>query len=136
MAPEAARRQVTLTLQGEPARITGNPQILDELVYNLLDNAIKYNRPGGSVTVAVTPGKRVRLRVADTGIGIPKESQSRVFERFYRADKSHSSDVSGTGLGLSIVKHAARFHQARVELSSTEGKGTTVTVTFPAEEAI
>lgn len=136
MAPEAARRQVSLTLQGESAQITGNPQILDELVYNLLDNAIKYNRPGGSVTVAVTPGKRVRLRVTDTGIGIPRESQSRVFERFYRADKSHSSDVSGTGLGLSIVKHAARFHQARVELQSTEGKGTTVTVTFPAEDVI
>ena len=85
--------------------------------------------------MGVTPGKRVRLRVTDTGIGIPRESQSRVFERFYRADKSHSSDVSGTGLGLSIVKHAARFHRARVELSSTEGKGTTVTVTFPAEEA-
>ena len=131
MRPEADRRGVTLSLQGEAATVQGNAQILGELVYNLLDNAIKYNKPQGSVTVTVTPGKRVRLRVEDTGIGIPKESQSRVFERFYRVDKSHSDDVSGTGLGLSIVKHAAQFHRARVELQSTEGKGTAITVTFP-----
>ena len=133
MRPEADRRGVTLSLQGEAATVQGNAQILGELVYNLLDNAIKYNKPQGSVTVTVTPGKRVRLRVEDTGIGIPKESQSRVFERFYRVDKSHSDDVSGTGLGLSIVKHAAQFHRARVELQSTEGKGTAITVTFPLE---
>ena len=136
MRPEADRRGVTLSLQGEAATVQGNAQILGELVYNLLDNAIKYNKPQGSVTVTVTPGKRVRLRVEDTGIGIPKESQSRVFERFYRVDKSHSDDVSGTGLGLSIVKHAAQFHRARVELQSTEGKGTAITVTFPAEDVI
>ena len=133
MRPEADRRGVTLSLHGEAATVQGNAQILGELVYNLLDNAIKYNKPQGSVTVTVTPGKRVRLRVEDTGIGIPKESQSRVFERFYRVDKSHSDDVSGTGLGLSIVKHAAQFHRARVELQSTEGKGTAITVTFPLE---
>ena len=133
MRPEADRRGVTLSLQGEAATVQGNAQILGELVYNLLDNAIKYNKPQGSVTVTVTPGKRVRLRVEDTGIGIPKESQSRVFERFYRVDKSHSDDASGTGLGLSIVKHAAQFHRARVELQSTEGKGTAITVTFPLE---
>ena len=133
MRPEADRRGGTLSLQGEAATVQGNAQILGELVYNLLDNAIKYNKPQGSVTVTVTPGKRVRLRVEDTGIGIPKESQSRVFERFYRVDKSHSDDVSGTGLGLSIVKHAAQFHRARVELQSTEGKGTAITVTFPLE---
>ena len=133
MRPEADRRGVTLSLQGEAATVQGNAQILGELVYNLLDNAIKYNKPQGSVTVTVTPGKRVRLRVEDTGIGIPKESQSRVFERFYRVDKSHSDDVSGTGLGLSIVKHAAQFHRARVELQSTEGQGTAITVTFPLE---
>ena len=133
MRPEADRRGVTLSLQGEAATVQGNAQILGELVYNLLDNAIKYNKPQGSVTVTVTPGKRVRLRVEDTGIGIPKESQSRVFERFYRVDKSHSDDVSGTGLGLSIGKHAAQFHRARVELQSTEGKGTAITVTFPLE---
>ena len=135
MKPEADRRNVTLKLQGDHAQVTGNPQILGELVYNLLDNAIKYNRPQGSVTVTVSSGKRVRLQVADTGIGIPKESQGRVFERFYRVDKSRSDDVSGTGLGLSIVKHAAQFHRARVELQSTEGSGTTVTVTFPANPA-
>lgn len=133
MRPEADRRGVTLSLRGEAATVQGNPQILGELVYNLLDNAIKYNKPQGSVTVTVTPGKRVRLRVEDTGIGIPRESQSRVFERFYRVDKSHSDDVSGTGLGLSIVKHAAQFHRARVELQSTEGQGTAITITFPAE---
>lgn len=133
MRPEADRRGVTLSLQGEAATVQGNAQILGELVYNLLDNAIKYNKPQGSVTVTVTPGKRVRLRVEDTGIGIPKESQSRVFERFYWVDKSRSDDVSGTGLGLSIVKHAAQFHRARVELQSTEGKGTAITVTFPLE---
>ena len=133
MRPEADRRGVTLSLRGEAATVQGNAQILGELVYNLLDNAIKYNKPQGSVTVTVTPGKRVRLRVEDTGIGIPKESQSRVFERFYRVDKSRSDDVSGTGLGLSIVKHAAQFHRARVELQSTEGKGTAITVTFPLE---
>ena len=134
MRPEAERRGVALSLQGEAATLVGSRPILGELIYNLLDNAIKYNRPNGTVTVTVSAGKRIRLRVEDTGIGIPKESQGRVFERFYRVDKSRSDDVSGTGLGLSIVKHAAQFHRARVELQSTEGQGTTVTVTFPTDE--
>ena len=110
----------------------GIAQILDELVYNLCDNAIKYNRKGGSVTVSTAEenGQPV-LRVADTGIGIPAAEQDRVFERFYRVDKSHSRAIGGTGLGLSIVKHAAAYHHARVALESTLGTGTTVTVTFP-----
>ena len=106
------------------------PQIVEELIYNLCDNAIAYNRPGGSVTVTVadTPeGGRVTVR--DTGIGIPPEAQTRVFERFYRVDKSHSS--GGTGLGLSIVKHGAAYLGARVELESEPGKGSTFTLVFP-----
>ena len=135
LQPKAEQREVTLSVTGDAPTVTTDPALLGEILYNLLDNAIKYNRPQGSVTVTVSSGKRVRLQVADTGIGIPKESQGRVFERFYRVDKSRSDDVSGTGLGLSIVKHAAQFHRARVELQSTEGSGTTVTVTFPANPA-
>ena len=102
------------------------------MVYNLCDNAIKYNRPGGSVTVDVSAdADNVILKVSDTGIGIPAAHQKRVFERFYRVDKSHSKEIGGTGLGLSIVKHGAQFHQARVELESELGLGTTVTLLFP-----
>ena len=116
----------------KPCRVHGIAQIVDELIYNLCDNAIKYNRKGGSVTVSTAEenGQPV-LRVADTGIGIPAAEQDRVFERFYRVDKSHSRAIGGTGLGLSIVKHAAAYHHARVALESTLGTGTTVTVTFP-----
>ena len=113
--------------------VTGSAPVLGEMIYNLCDNAIKYNRPGGTVDVVVTAGKEATLLVRDTGIGIPRESRSRVFERFYRVDKSHSRDVGGTGLGLSIVKHGAQLHNAKLTLESTEGKGTTVTVQFPAE---
>ena len=102
------------------------------MVYNLCDNAIKYNVPGGNVAVSVWQnGPTTTLSVVDTGIGIPYADQSRVFERFYRVDKSHSRAIGGTGLGLSIVKHAAAYHHARVALESTLGTGTTVTVTFP-----
>ena len=105
---------------------------MQSIVFNLCDNAIKYNRSNGNVTVTVKPEKNcVILSVADTGIGILPEHQERIFERFYRVDKSRSKELGGTGLGLSIVKHAARLHHARIELNSTEGKGTTVTVTFP-----
>ena len=107
------------------------------MVYNLCDNAVKYNRPGGSVTVDVSGGEdEVRLSVADTGIGIPYEHQKRVFERFYRVDKSHSKEIGGTGLGLAIVKHGAQFHGAAVELSSEPGSGTTVTLRFPVNGAL
>ena len=127
----AARQSVTLALTGEHAEIEGVEQLLKEMIYNLLDNAIKYNVPGGSVTASVRKSTgRTILSVADTGIGIPYAHQPRVFERFYRVDKSHSKEVGGTGLGLSIVRHAAQYHGARLELKSQPGKGTTITVTF------
>ena len=131
LSPVAARQSVTLELTGEHAEIMGVEHLLKEMIYNLLDNAIKYNVPGGSVTASVRKSAgRTILSVADTGIGIPYAHQPRVFERFYRVDKSHSKEVGGTGLGLSIVRHAAQYHGARLELKSQPGKGTTITVTF------
>ena len=133
LEPLAQSGQVTIKTEGTPCTLPGIPGILEEIVYNLCDNAIKYNRPGGSVTVTVTPTKAgTELAVSDTGIGIPPEDQQRVFERFYRVDKSHSKEIGGTGLGLSIVKHGAMLHDARVELESALGQGTTVRVIFPA----
>ena len=123
---------VTLSVEGVSLPIQGNARLLDELVSNLVSNAIRYNREGGSVFVWVLPvGGAPRLRVSDTGIGIPEEAQAKVFERFYRVDKGRSRDMGGTGLGLAIVKHAAAYHGATVELKSRVGEGTTVTVTFP-----
>ena len=123
----AAEKQVAITVSGEGFAVTGVRRMLHELVYNLCDNAIKYNIPGGSVTVRAEGGC---LTVSDTGIGIPAEHQARVFERFYRVDKSHSKETGGTGLGLSIVKHAAAYHKAALRLESTPGAGTTITVQF------
>ena len=132
LAPAAQRKQVTTQLRGGTAVIQGVPQIAEEILYNLCDNAIAYNREGGSVTVTVEDlPAGTRVTVTDTGIGIPREAQSRVFERFYRVDKSHSS--GGTGLGLSIVKHGAAYLGARVELRSEPGHGSTFTLTFPKE---
>ncbi len=129
---EAENSHVTLTLDGESAVMSGIPQLLQSIVFNLCDNAIKYNREYGSVSVTVkNESEGVVLTVADTGIGIPPEHQERIFERFYRVDKSRSKELGGTGLGLSIVKHAARIHHARVDLQSVENGGTTFTVTFP-----
>ena len=123
---------VTLHLEGGEAVIQAVPAILDEMVYNLCENAVKYNKPGGSVTVSVrSDAAHVTLEVADTGIGIAPEHHSRVFERFYRVDKSHSKEIGGTGLGLSIVKHGAAFHHAQVELESAPDKGTAVRIIFP-----
>lgn len=128
----ASKQDVKLFLEGEQAQITGVWQLLHEMVYNLCDNAIKYNRPGGSVTVTVKKlPAAVALTVTDTGIGIPYADQSRIFERFYRVDKSHSQRVGGTGLGLSIVKHGAMLHNARLSLESTPAQGTTVGLEFP-----
>lgn len=127
----AERQNVMFSLSGEHVTISGVWQILNEMVYNLCDNAIKYNRPGGTVDVSVRrDGGSVRLTVRDTGIGIPYADQPRVFERFYRVDKSHSKEVGGTGLGLSIVKHGAQYHNARLELESEPGKGTSISVVF------
>ena len=132
LAPRAEARQVTFAVEGDKGEISGIAPLLTELVYNLCDNAIKYNRNGGAATVNIedTPAEVV-LTVSDTGIGIPAESQDRVFERFYRVDKSHSKEIGGTGLGLSIVKHVARIHGAKLELKSKLNEGTTVTVRFP-----
>ncbi|NCB52613.1 MAG: hypothetical protein EOM54_12160 [Clostridia bacterium] len=132
LAPSAKEMSVTLEAHGEKAVISGVPQLLGEIIYNLCDNAIKYNRPGGRVDVTVeNRSSEAVLAVRDTGIGIPKEHQSRIFERFYRVDKSHSKETGGTGLGLSIAKHAALIHGARIEVDSTPGIGTTMTVRFP-----
>lgn len=128
----AQRAGIDISVEGESSEVLGNATILEQMVYNLCDNAIKYNSQGGFVKVTVDSfGGEVRLSVADNGIGIPKDKQDRVFERFYRVDKSHSREIGGTGLGLSIVKHAAAYHKARLSLESAEGVGTTVTVEFP-----
>lgn len=128
----AAARGVTVGVTGQPAVIPGVRRLIYEIVYNLCDNAIKYNRDGGrvDVTVAADAGGS-SITVADTGIGIAPEHQGRVFERFYRVDKSHSKASGGTGLGLSIVKHAVQYHHGRIELESTPGTGTTVRAVFP-----
>lgn len=118
---------VGLTVTGESYIINGVPELIRGIIYNLLDNAIKYNHPGGRVDITVS-GNTVAVK--DTGIGIPEEHLDRIFERFYRVDKSHSKEVGGTGLGLSIVKHAALIHKAEVSVESAVGEGTTVTVRF------
>lgn len=134
LEPVAKRQTVTLRLAGESLQVRGVYQVLREMIYNLCDNAIKYNRSGGSVTVTVARSAgRMSVTVADTGIGIPYEDQSRVFERFYRVDKSHSRAIGGTGLGLSIVKHAAALHGAEIKLQSQPEDGTVITVLFPGE---
>ena len=132
----AKQHTISVSVQGDVGVIEGIRQILEEMIYNLCENAIKYNKPGGSVTVTVSDQENtVVLAVQDTGIGIPKPDQDRVFERFYRVDKSHSKEVGGTGLGLSIVKHGAMLHHASLELESEEGVGTTVRIRFPKPEA-
>ena len=119
---------VSLILDTEETIVNGSRSLLSELVYNLMDNGIRYNKEGGSVTVRV---KGRTLSVSDTGIGIPEEHREHVFERFYRVDKSRSKETGGTGLGLAIVKHVAEKYRGHVELESTEGEGTTITVYFP-----
>ena len=129
----AAARNVTITVEGEPVELTGVRRLLYEIVFNLCDNAIKYNTDGGRVQVTVTKeNETAAVTVRDTGIGIPPDQQDRVFERFYRVDKSHSKASGGTGLGLSIVKHAVQYHHGAIHLQSEVGKGTEIRVTFPA----
>lgn len=135
LRPQAAKAGIALTVRCEDAAVRGIAKVLGEMVQNLVDNAIKYNRPGGSVDVSLTRADDddiVTLCVADTGIGIPEEHQARVFERFYRVERSRSKQIGGTGLGLSIVKHGAELHGARLRLESHPGQGTCVTLTFPA----
>ncbi len=129
--PSARKKDIMMELHGEKSMMNGVKGYLYEIIYNLCDNAIRYTDAGGSIIVNVHKdnGKTV-LSVKDTGIGIPKEHQHRIFERFYRVDKSHSRATGGTGLGLSIVKHAAAYHRASIKLESTPGKGTTITLTF------
>lgn len=135
LQPQAQRAEVTLTCECESAEILGIPKILEEIAQNLMDNAIKYNRHPGSVQISLKKQSETAiLRVTDTGIGISDEDRPRVFERFYRADRSRSKQIGGTGLGLSIVKHSAETHGASVHLESQFGVGTTVTVTFPLSE--
>ncbi len=135
LMPEATKHDIRIILKTEPVQIRGIRQILVEMVYNLCDNAVKYNRDGGEVVVSLYRTEdRAVLRIRDTGIGIPKEEQNRVFERFYRVDKSHSKEVGGTGLGLAIVKHAALYHNAQISLRSTLGTGTEITVAFDLSE--
>ena len=131
LSASAAKRQVNLELKGESCVIKGIRRYLYEIIYNLCDNAIRYNRENGKVIIDVSQkdGNTV-LSVADTGIGIPAEHQSRIFERFYRVDKSHSKETGGTGLGLSIVKHAVAYHGGKIKLDSTVNVGTTITVCF------
>ena len=132
LAGEAKRRGVTLTLSGSPVTVRGVPSLLSEVIYNLCDNAIKYNRPDGTVHIEIgTADGMAKIVVSDTGIGIPPQHQDRVFERFYRVDKSHSKASGGTGLGLSIVKHATLLHNGKIFMQSEEGKGTTMTVLLP-----
>ena len=131
----AAAKNVTLRVHGEKTPLCSVRRLVTEVVYNLCDNAIRYNRDGGSVDVTVRAVKDgAEVTVADTGIGIPQEHQSRVFERFYRVDKSHSRESGGTGLGLSIVKHAVQYLGGRIDLESTPDVGTRIRVTFPAEK--
>lgn len=131
MQVTAEKQGIRLTLQGESAMTMANKGLMDEVFYNLCSNAIRYNKPGGSVTVTVgTKDERPFLSVADTGIGIPKECQERVFERFYRVDKSRSKSTGGTGLGLAIVKHIVAQHNAALHLDSELGGGTTIEIVF------
>ena len=128
----AQRSFISLTYLGESARVLGNRDQLDELCQNLCDNAIRYNRPGGKVQLitSCTRDGHCTMTVKDNGIGIPKDAQSSVFERFYRVDKSRSKATGGTGLGLAIVKHIARIHNARIKLESEVNVGTTITIVF------
>jgi two-component system phosphate regulon sensor histidine kinase PhoR len=131
LKPAANKKNVKISVIGEKTEIYGVPKILDEMIYNLCDNGVKYNKQGGTVDIIITSGSgKVKVIVKDTGIGIPKADQSRVFERFYRVDKSHSKAIGGTGLGLSIVKHGAIYHNADISLESEVNVGTTVSIEF------
>lgn len=135
LAPQTQMRHVQIIVEGEPVQYHGIRQILDEMIYNICENAVKYNVEGGRVVVwAGNTLEGPKIAVADNGIGIPEEHLGRIFERFYRVDKSHSKERGGTGLGLSIVKHGAILHGARVNVESKMGEGTRVEIQFPNEE--
>ena len=132
LIPQAEKKGIEMTLEGDSAPMQGVPVIVEEMLYNLCDNAIKYNKEKGAVHMKVTCTEQSAIfTVTDTGIGVPQADRERIFERFYRVDKSHSKQIGGTGLGLSIVKHGAQFHNAKIELESQLGSGTTITLFFP-----
>lgn len=132
LLPSADGQGISIAVEGSPANVYGVKRLLYEIVYNLCDNAIKYNRQGGSVKIStVSEGGFSSVTVSDTGIGIAPEYQNRIFERFFRVDKSHSKSSGGTGLGLSIVKHAVQYHHGKIELTSAPGKGTSIKIDFP-----
>ena len=133
IAPQAAAKQVTVRVDAEPVFVYGNQALLYELVMNCIDNAVKYNKEGGEVLVSVhaEDGDRIRLTVDDTGIGIPKDKQERVFERFYRVDESRNKATGGSGLGLAICKHIVTQHHGNIEIESIEGEGTRIIITLP-----
>ena len=132
LLPSADGQGISIAVEGSPANVYGVKRLLYEIVYNLCDNAIKYNRQGGSVKIStVIEGGFSSVTVSDTGIGIAPEYQNRIFERFFRVDKSHSKSSGGTGLGLSIVKHAVQYHHGKIELTSAPGKGTSIKIDFP-----
>ena len=131
LKPSAEKSGIKISVLGSSATVSGVRKILGEMIHNLLDNAIKYNLPEGEAKVRINEDENfITLTVSDTGIGIPQEEQGRIFERFYRVDKSHSKEVGGTGLGLSIVKHGAMYHGAKIDIESTPGEGTSITVIF------
>ena len=135
LAHKAAEHKITLHVTGTPVTVSGQRRTLEQMVFNLADNAIAYNKPHGSVTLTTGEENSAPfVRVSDTGIGIAPADQQRVFERFYRVDKSHSKQTGGTGLGLSIVKHGAALHRAQIDLRSTLGEGTEITLRFPKAE--
>ena len=132
LSGEAEKRNISIELIGEEAEVVGVRRLIYEIIYNLCDNAVKYNKLGGSVKILIEEkDTSACITVSDTGIGIPKEYQTRIFERFYRVDKSHSRSTGGTGLGLSIVKHAVEYHNAKITIESEVGKGTSMKVEFP-----
>lgn len=133
LQPAAKKRHISISYQGKRLSISGMPQIIYEMLYNVCDNAIHYNKDEGTVVITTEKTEEgICWSVADTGIGIPLAEQERIFERFYRVDKSHSRATGGTGLGLSIVKHGAELHGARVRVDSAPDQGTTITIVFPA----
>lgn len=132
LVPVAELAEVELEITGEHVMVNGIPKLISGIVFNLCDNAIKYNKQGGKVIVSIHENKEyVIISVRDTGIGIPVEHLDRIFERFYRVDKSHSKEVGGTGLGLSIVKHSAKLHNAQIEIDSKVSEGTNIKILFP-----
>lgn len=131
LEPIAKKRNINFTLSGDKVAISGVRKIIDEMIYNLCDNAIKYNKENGSIDITIRQCiDGIELSVADTGIGIPSEDVSRIFERFYRVNKSHSKEIGGTGLGLSIVKHGAIYHNASITVDSELGQGTVIKILF------